>query len=221
MLEARGRIVVTTEIDLSWGEDIVERLVRVLEESPATDLVIASPHLRGGGYQNVPLHRVWLSRLGNRLIRLLLPGAVTMNTGMTRAYRREAIASMPLAEEEKTLHLEVILKAHHFGFRVAEIPSVLTWKTAEQRGARQNPARLLRVITSHLRYVLMAGAAQVCIILGVLMLAFSVAKRGWAVAAAVFLVLGIAAHARIRAQRREWDTQRAELKRSMPHNTRA
>ena len=37
--------------------------------------------------------------------------AATMNTGMTRAYRREVIQSLPLFADGKEFHLEVMLKA--------------------------------------------------------------------------------------------------------------
>src|SRR5262249_50690159 len=66
---ARGDIIVTTEIDLSWGEQIVHELVAAMERWPDADIVVASPNLASGGYKNVPLKRVWLSRIGNRVIR--------------------------------------------------------------------------------------------------------------------------------------------------------
>ena len=53
--EACGDIIVTTEIDLSWGETIVEELVSELRRSVDIDIVVASPHLVGGGYRNIRL----------------------------------------------------------------------------------------------------------------------------------------------------------------------
>ena len=91
--QARGEIIVTTEIDLSWGEDIVERLFTAAQNAPEVDIVVASPHLAGGGYRNVPAGRVFFSRVGNWVIRLCMGNLVTMNTGMTRAYRRDSIQS--------------------------------------------------------------------------------------------------------------------------------
>ncbi|MBM4094950.1 MAG: glycosyltransferase family 2 protein, partial [Planctomycetes bacterium] len=58
--EARGEIVVTTEIDSSWGDDIVPRIVATFRARPDADIVIASPHMPGGGYRNVPRLRVFL-----------------------------------------------------------------------------------------------------------------------------------------------------------------
>jgi len=63
--QARGEIIVTTEIDLSWGEDIVEQLFDAFQAEPDADMVVASPHLEGGAYKNVPPKRVFISRFGN------------------------------------------------------------------------------------------------------------------------------------------------------------
>ena len=81
IIAARGEIVVTTEVDCSWGDDIVHRIVKVFDEHPNTDMVVASPNLPGGGYQNVPPRRVAISRGGNMLLRAALSTRITMYTG--------------------------------------------------------------------------------------------------------------------------------------------
>ena len=160
---AQGDIVVTTEIDLSWGETIVHDLVKAMREWRDADIVVASPHLRGGRYKNVPFKRVWLSRIGNRVIRACMSNAVTMNTGMTRAYRRDVIQSLPLNEEGKEFHLEVILKATAFGFRIREIPAVLEWKEYKHRGqriSRKSSSQVNRLIVSHSLFSVFANPVR-------------------------------------------------------------
>lgn len=160
---ARGEIIVTTEIDLSWGERIVHDLLEAIQSRPDVDIVVASPHLEGGGYRNVPFKRVWLSRLGNRVIRACMFNGVTMNTGMTRAYRRRAIQSLPLFEDGKEFHLEVILKATAFGFRICEIPALLEWKEHKHRGKRvkrQSSSRVNRLIVSHSLFSVFANPVR-------------------------------------------------------------
>lgn len=134
--QARGRVIVTTEIDLSWGDDIVERLFDALDGDPDKDIVVASPHLQGGGYRNVPPQRVFFSRFGNHVIRALMTNVVSMNTGMTRAYRRDVILSLPARNDRKEFHLEVILKAEALGYRIGEIPAILEWKEYKHEGSR-------------------------------------------------------------------------------------
>ncbi len=172
--EAHGEIVVTTELDLSWGENIVHELVRYLRENQLFDIVVASPHLEGGGFRNIPAGRVWLSRLGNLFIRACLPGAVATNTGMTRAYRRRAIRALPLYEDGKEFHVEVIAKAHALGLSVLEIPAELAWQSRD-RGRRRSKWSLVEMSLGHIGCVVKACPAQVvCMMgLGALLLAFA------------------------------------------------
>lgn len=153
---ARGRLVVTTEIDSSWGDNIVSRIIEVFRDRPDTDMVIASPHLRGGGYRNVPRLRVLLSTIGNFVIRTGLTYDVTMNTGMTRGYVRERLLALPLREDDKELHLEIVNKALAFGYRIEEIPAVLEWPEERLRRA-DKPAggssqKLQGLIQTHLLF---------------------------------------------------------------------
>lgn len=159
--QARGELLVTTEIDSSWGDDIVHRLAAELRSRPDIDMVIASPHLPGGGYVNVPWHRVLLSTWGNLIIRSALTYGVTMNTGMTRGYRREKFLALPLDDDGKEMHLEIVNKALAFGYRIGEIPAVLEWKThklaATPGATRKSSSRIPRLVRSHLLFSLLVA----------------------------------------------------------------
>ena len=150
--QARGEIIITTEIDLSWGEDIVERLYDAIQSRPESDIVIASPHLEGGGYKNVPRQRVFFSQFGNWVIRALMINAATMNTGMTRAYRRKVIRALPLEEDGKEFHLEVVLKAQALNYTISEIPALLEWKQYKldnRKVERQSSSKINKLVVSH------------------------------------------------------------------------
>ncbi len=177
-LAARGEILVTTEIDSSWGDDIVERLVAAMRESPVLDMVIASPNLDGGGYQNVPDQRVLLSRLGNKLLRLALSTEITMYTGMTRAYKRDKYIVLPLDEDEKEMHLEVARKAMAFGYVIGEIPAILTWKhnklaNPKQKGVWKSSAKIAKLVRTHLWFSLLAAPFRYLIAAGAGLLVIS------------------------------------------------
>ena len=163
IMAARGDVIVTTEIDLSWGETIVHELVAAMDRWPNADIVVASPNLPGGGYRHVPAKRVWISRFGNRVIRLCMANAVTMNTGMTRAYRRDVIQSLPLTEPGKEFHLEVILKATAFNHQIREIPAVLEWKQHKREGQvvkRKSSSKVNRLIVSHSLFSIFANPVR-------------------------------------------------------------
>jgi dolichol-phosphate mannosyltransferase len=157
---ARGDLIVTTEIDCSWGDDIARRLADELAAHPSAHVVIASPHLKGGGLVNVNLRRTLLTKLGNFLIRRFFASGITMNTGMTRIYRREIIQPLVVYENGKEFHLEVLLKLVTLGFRVREIPATITWQDhklmTNPAGKRKSSTRIFKTINSHLRFIAIA-----------------------------------------------------------------
>lgn len=64
---AKGRYIITTESDLSWGESIIPQLYAAISHGDA-DVVIASVNLPGGKLANVPAHRVALSKVSNQVL---------------------------------------------------------------------------------------------------------------------------------------------------------
>jgi len=158
---AQGDVIITTEIDLSWGEDIIAKIVSKFKEIPKLDVVIASPNLPGGGYKNVPWKRIFISRLGNQIIRFLFTRKITMNTGMTRGYRREVIQKLYTDEKGKEFNLEVLLKLDALGFRIAEIPAILEWREhkflSDNKQKRKSSSHISKLITSHLNFAVFAN----------------------------------------------------------------
>ena len=193
---AQGDIIVTTEIDLSWGQTIVNDLVEAMRRWPDADMVVASPHLPGGRYRNVPLKRVLYSKLGNKIIRACMSNVVTMNTGMTRAYRRAVIRSLPLSEEGKEFHLEVILKAKTLGYRIREIPAVLEWKDYKLSGnkvKRKSSSKINKLVVSHSLFSIFANPVRYVWGLSLLFLAGGGFMFVWAIV--LFLRQEVAAFA--------------------------
>ncbi|MDD5547595.1 MAG: glycosyltransferase family 2 protein [Candidatus Pacebacteria bacterium] len=128
---ATGDYVIATESDLNWGTEIFGNFVRELDKGDA-DIIVASPHMKGGRMENVPFSRWLLSYLGNKIFSLAFPGKMTMCTGMTRAYKKEVLDSLDLESDDKELHIEILYKALDLGFTVKEIPAILRWKKPEK-----------------------------------------------------------------------------------------
>ena len=180
--QARGSIVVVTEGDLSYGDDIVERLTVFLRDGEY-DCVVASPHTKGGGMENVPLNRAFFTKAGNWVLRILMPVHLGTYTGMTRAYRRDVIQSLDLESNGKELHLEIIAKLGSLGYRIGEMPAVLAWPTG--RKTRKGTFAPWRIIASHLSFgvgeapLLLLGSAGLLfialgVVLGIYLLALSI-----------------------------------------------
>jgi glycosyltransferase involved in cell wall biosynthesis len=193
--KAGGDIVVTTEVDSSWTGDVVARLADTLRRRPDLDAVIASPNARGGAYRNVPWKRKWMSIAGNGLIRLFFTKKITMNTGMTRAYRRDIIQGLPLEEDGKEFHLEVLLKLLSLNCRVEEIPAVLEWKEDRLLAAgmvrpRRHDVRGL--IHTHMLFAVFANPIRYFWLLSLLCGVVGTGALGWGLYN--FAVGGVAAY---------------------------
>lgn len=194
---ATGAIIVTTEVDGSWGEAIVRQMVDELDRHPESDFVIASPHRDGGGLENVPFKRVMLTRIGNLLIRAFFGSGVTMNTGMTRAYRNAVIKPLVVHADGKEFHLEVLLKLITIGFRFREVPATITWNRFQAPAkARRSSTKIRETIASHLKFLTIARPVRYfvafAIVTGVLSAAFlaaAVAMFITKIAPAIYLAL--------------------------------
>jgi hypothetical protein len=141
--------------------------------------------LPGGGYKNIPFHRVFLSALGNHIIRLGLNASITMNTGMTRGYKREKFMMLPLDENGKEQHLEIVNKALAFGFHIYEIPALLEWKDDKlrKRGSvkRKSSSKIPRLIQSHLLFSLLAAPFRYIYIMSAFLLVVACVLVGWGI----------------------------------------
>ncbi len=123
---ARGDIVVSTDADLSYDPKYILDLIHALKDDEDVDLVIGSPYMTGGGTRGVPLARLWISRLGNMILKLAFGGSISTITGIFRAYRRPVLESLDLESDGKEIHLEILSKALAVGYKVKEVPAVLT-----------------------------------------------------------------------------------------------
>lgn len=176
---ARGDYIITTESDLSWGADIVAKLLNALEEQDV-DMVIASPFMPGGQFKNVPFTRVFLSKFGNKILTLASGGNLTMISGMTRGYCREVIKSLFLEEDGKEIHLEIVSQVRALGFQIKEIPAILKWEKADPtKPSRKSSFNAKKLIWSHLLFsftekpfLLLGTLGIVFVVLGILLILY-------------------------------------------------
>jgi dolichol-phosphate mannosyltransferase len=122
---SRGQIVVSIDADLSYDPRYILDLVGALKKEEDTDLVLASPYMPGGGVDGVPLFRLLISKMGNKILRFAMPNRIYTSTGIFRAYRKRVLDSLELESDGKEIHLEILSKAIALGYRVKEIPAIL------------------------------------------------------------------------------------------------
>jgi glycosyltransferase involved in cell wall biosynthesis len=147
--KSSGDIIISIDADLSFSPHHILDLIKVLKEEPHIDFVLASPYVPGGKTENVPFHRLWISKLGNKVLRYTMPNHIYYSTGVFRAYRRKVIESLELESDDKEIHLEILSKALALGYRVREVPVVLT---ARKRG--KSKFKFKKTAISHLTFSL-------------------------------------------------------------------
>jgi dolichol-phosphate mannosyltransferase len=124
--ESSGEILVSIDADLSYDPNYIVDFVETLRAEQDIDFVLASPYMPGGGVQNVPVLRLWVSKFGNKILRLAMPNRIYTSTGIFRAYRKKVLDSLELESDGKEIHLEILSKALALGYRAKESPAILT-----------------------------------------------------------------------------------------------
>ena len=165
--EAKGRFIITIESDLSWDASLMTDMLRILEAGE-TDVVLASPYAKGGRTEGVPPGRLLISRLGNIILNVVVPGNFRMVTQMFRGYRREVIDALELESDRKEIHLEILSKALAVGFRAKEIPAVL-----RSREGGKSTFKFGKTVASHLAFSYLEKPILLFGIIGFVFLALS------------------------------------------------
>lgn len=159
--EASGDIIVSLDADLSYAPYHIARLVEKME-SECADIVLASAYGKGGTVKNVPLKRLWISKLGNKILSYMFAGEITVLTCLVRAYKREFINRLDLHSNDKEIHLEILSKARMLDGKVVEVPADLCWREekaiklhAKSQGTRRSTIKIRKTSSSHLFFALL------------------------------------------------------------------
>jgi glycosyltransferase involved in cell wall biosynthesis len=121
-LERGYDVVVEMDADGSHAPEQLPLLLAALENA---DLVLGSRWTAGGTVENWPRSRELLSRGGNRYARFALGVPLSDATGGFRAYRREVLEALPLAEvasQGYCFQVDLAWQTWRAGFRVVEVP---------------------------------------------------------------------------------------------------
>jgi dolichol-phosphate mannosyltransferase len=119
---------VLVEMDAD-GSHAPEQLPRLLAALADADLVLGSRYVDGGRVADWPLHRLLLSRVGNRYTRWALRLPLSDATGGYRAARAELIGRLPfddVASQGYCFQVDWAWRAVRSGARVSEVPITFT-----------------------------------------------------------------------------------------------
>lgn len=129
-LDRGYEVLVEMDADLSHDPG---HLPAILQATEFADLVIGSRYVPGGGTENWPLPRQWLSSGGNAYVRAVTGLPVRDATSGFRAFRRpvlEHIGIRDLKSDGYSFQLETALAAWRAGFAVDEVPIVFVERRA-------------------------------------------------------------------------------------------
>ncbi|MGW5851171.1 polyprenol monophosphomannose synthase [Streptomyces sp. NPDC055254] len=121
-LEGGYGVIVEMDAD---GSHQPEELPRLLTALAGADLVLGSRWVPGGRVVNWPKSREILSRGGSTYSRLMLDVPIRDVTGGYRAFRRETLEGLGLAEVASAgycFQVDLARRAVQKGFRVVEVP---------------------------------------------------------------------------------------------------
>lgn len=132
VLAGPSEVVIEMDADFSHNPADLPRLVAAVADDGA-DLAIGSRYVPGGATPDWPAHRRFLSRGGNRYVRMMLGIPIRDATAGFRAFRADALRTLPYRSAQASgygFQVEMAMRAHDSGMRVAEIPVIFRDRTA-------------------------------------------------------------------------------------------
>jgi len=123
---AQGKYILTIDSDLSYSEEYLTVMYRLLADNPEVDFLIGSPYMTDGKTENVSFKRLLISRLGNVILSSAMKGRIKTLTGVLRGYKAECVKHLDLESDGKEIHLEILSKALAAGYTPLEFPATLT-----------------------------------------------------------------------------------------------
>jgi glycosyltransferase involved in cell wall biosynthesis len=147
---SRGEAMVVMMADRSDDPHDVARLAELIRQG--ADVAAGSRYMRGGRQLGGPWLKRSLSRLAGLSLHYLAGLPIHDATNSFRAYSRRVIAEIPVESTVSfVIGLELTLKAHWRGWRVAEVPT--TWR---DRTEGQSRFRLFAWLPHYLYWYLLA-----------------------------------------------------------------
>ncbi|MGE3165629.1 MAG: glycosyltransferase [Planctomycetota bacterium] len=116
--QTRGRFVVTLDSDLSHPPQILGTLYRHRDRA---EILIASRYV-AGGRATMPLSRLLLSRILNRVFAWFLDMPIADLSSGFRLYHANVLRSIATENRDFSFLQELLVKAYSAGYRVEEIP---------------------------------------------------------------------------------------------------
>lgn len=125
---ASGDIIIWTMGDCSDDPETYGKIVEKIEDG--FDMVFGSRYMPGGSRGNLDPAKAFLSSQGTLIARLIFGIPVHDITNAFRGFRKEVFNKVWLESPNFAISPEFAVKAHLAGFKLGEVPTVYTNRTA-------------------------------------------------------------------------------------------
>ncbi len=142
---AKGRIIVTMDSDLTHPPKLVRTLIENCED---VDVCIASRYVKGGGMKDVPFWRVLISKAINKVLGILLIIHIKDLTAGFKAYKSDILKSITINQTGFEVQLEIITNLIRKRCKFKEIPLILVNRKqgiSKFKFSKEAPKYFLRV----------------------------------------------------------------------------
>ena len=145
MLEAKGDIVMFTDADLAYGEQVIERGFSVLRANESTEVLIGSRNMSRDGYEEYSLLRKVASKTYIKVLSIVGGFKLSDSQCGFKMFRREAAQKIFSRCEVDgfAFDFEVILWAEKLGFNIVEMPVKVLNKGDSKVRMIRDAARML------------------------------------------------------------------------------
>lgn len=123
ILHASGDIIIFTDCDLSYGLDVVHRIVDVFDSNPDTDIIIGSRNKSADGYAGYTVIRKLMSKIYIKMLTVFAGLHYSDSQSGIKGFRREAAQQIfKLCEIDRfAFDMEVLMIADKLGFKINEL----------------------------------------------------------------------------------------------------
>lgn len=122
--------ILQMDADFSHPVDLLPNLIQTTDQA---DLAIASRYVKGGGTENWPVSRQFISKGGSFYSRMVLGVGIRDLTGGYKCWRAETLREIlanPIQMTGFGFQIEMNYRAIRLGFKVVEVPYVFVERTA-------------------------------------------------------------------------------------------
>jgi dolichol-phosphate mannosyltransferase len=144
--QATGDLIAAWDSDCTYPPHLLPEMLKLLDNKTA--MVTVSPYHPKGKVENVPFHRIFLSKGISIVYGILLNSGIYTHGAMVRVYRKEVIETVRFKADDFLSVSEIMVESCLRRYKVKELPCSL--KVREYGTSKM---KLAKTIGSHLNLI--------------------------------------------------------------------